>query len=88
MKDILNNFKTSDTWKIQLTIAINFISSHNINEEHVLHSKSDSIEIKIYDKADESLFQRYQIGRETSMKGSDFIFDSANLICCITNSKK
>ena len=24
-KDILNNLKKSDTWKIQLTIAINFI---------------------------------------------------------------
>ena len=27
LKDIINNLKISDTWKIQLTIAINFISS-------------------------------------------------------------
>ena len=28
-------------WKIQLTIAINLISSKDINEERVMHSKSD-----------------------------------------------
>ena len=27
LKDITNNLKKSDTWKFQLTIAINFISS-------------------------------------------------------------
>ena len=26
LKDIINNLKTSDTWKSQLTIVINFIS--------------------------------------------------------------
>ena len=35
----------SDTWKIQLTIAITFISSISNDEEHVMHSKSDNIEI-------------------------------------------
>ena len=46
-----------------------------------MHSKSDNKEIMIYDKADEvikELFEshvsRYQIGLETSMKGSDSIF--------------
>ena len=32
--------------KIQLTIAINFISSKDNDEEHVMHSKSDNKEIK------------------------------------------
>ena len=27
LKDIINNLKKSDTWKIELTITINFISS-------------------------------------------------------------
>ena len=47
-----------------------------------MHSKSANIEIMINDKADEvkeellqSLFSRYKIGLETSVKGSDFIFD-------------
>ena len=31
--------------KIQLTIAINFISSEDIDEECVIHSKIDKIEL-------------------------------------------
>ena len=52
-----------------------------------MHSKSDNAEIMIFNKADEaieelfeSLLNGYQIGLETSMKGSDFIFDSINLL--------
>ena len=51
-----------------------------------MHSKSDNFEIMIYGKTDEvikelfeSLLNRYQIGLETSMKGSDFIFHCINL---------
>ena len=51
------------------------------DEERIMHSKSDNIEMMSNDKADElkeelfaSLLSRYQIGLETSMKGSDFIF--------------
>ena len=47
-----------------------------------MHSKSDIIEIKINDQAYEvidksfaSLFNRYQIGLETSMTGNKFVFD-------------
>ena len=70
----MNNLKKSDTRKIQLTVAINFISSKDNDEEHVTHSKSDNIEILINDKSDEvieklfeSFLNRYQIGLETSM---------------------
>ena len=52
LKDI-NNLKKSDTWRIQLAIANNFISSIDNDEKHVMHSKSDSIEIMINDEADE-----------------------------------
>ena len=52
-----------------------------------MHSKSDDIEIMINDKSDEiieklfeSLLNRYQIGLETSIAGSDFIFDCVHLI--------
>ena len=65
------NLKKSDTWKIQLTIAINFISSKDSDKEWVMHSKSDNIEIIIYDEADEAiqelfelLHKRYQTGLE------------------------
>ena len=88
MKDIINNLKKSNTWRIQLTIAINFIYSKDTDEERVMHSKSDSIEIMIYSKADkviqelsESFPTRYQTGLEELMKGSDFVFDCVNLLC-------
>ena len=82
MKEFINNSKKSDTWKIQLTIAINFISSKDTDEERVMHLESDNIEIMIYNKAKEviqellkSLFSRYQTGLEELMKCSDFIFE-------------
>ena len=52
----MNNFKKSDTWKIEI-ITINFISSIDDDEQHVIHSKSDNIEIMINDVADEVLTQ-------------------------------
>ena len=50
IKDIINDLKKSDTGKLQLRIVINFISSKDTGEEHVMHSKSDNIEIMISDK--------------------------------------
>ena len=73
-------------WKIQITIAINFVSSKNNDEEHVMHSKSDDIEImingkdKVFEKRFKSLLHRYHIELETSMRGSDFIFDCVHLL--------
>ena len=56
---------------MQLAIAINFISSKDIDEERTMHSKGDNIEVMTYDGANEvieeifeSLFSRYQIGLE------------------------
>ena len=43
LKGIINDLKKSDTWKIQLTIAINFMSSKDNDEECVMHLKSDII---------------------------------------------
>ena len=44
LKDIINNLKKYDTWKIQLRIPNNFISSIDNYKERVMHSKSDNIE--------------------------------------------
>ena len=55
----MNNLKKSDTWKIQLTISNNFISSLDNDEERVMHSKSDNIEIMINDEADEVMEQLF-----------------------------
>ena len=41
------NLKKSDTWKIQLVIAINFVSSENACEEHEMRSKSSRSKIML-----------------------------------------
>ena len=71
----------SDTWKIQLAITSNSISSIDNDEERVMHSKSDNMKMIINDEADEvikelfdSLKNAYQNNLE-SMKGSEFVFD-------------
>ena len=61
LKDIINNLKKSDTRKIQLTIAISFISSKDNDEERVLHSESDNVEIMINDKAHEVIEEPFQL---------------------------
>ena len=53
LRDIIINLQTSDTWKFQLAIAIYFISSNRVDEEHVMYSKSNNIEFMSYDKANE-----------------------------------
>ena len=65
---LINNLKKSDTWKIQLTIANNFISSTDNDDERVMHSKSDNIKIIINNESDEvmkelfdSLDYRYRV---------------------------
>ena len=49
LKDIINNLKKSDMW----IIANNFISFIDNDEQRVMHSVSDNIEIVINDEADE-----------------------------------
>ena len=52
LKDIINNLKKSDIWKTQLRIANNFLSTTDNDEEHLMNSKSNNIEIMIGDEAD------------------------------------
>ena len=87
LKDIINDLKKFDMWKIQLTIAAKFISSKDNDEEYAMHSKNNNIEIMINDKPEkviEELFQSfissYQIGLETSMRSSHVIFDCDYLL--------
>ena len=68
-------------------MSINFISSKDSDETRNMHTKSDNIEIMIGSETDdiideffESLLQKYQEGLEESMKGSEFIFDSVDLL--------
>ena len=47
LENILIKLNHMEKWKTQLTIAVNFISSKNTDEESVMHSKSDTIQIMI-----------------------------------------
>ena len=83
LKDMIDNLKKSNMWKIQLTIAIYFISSKDNDEECVMHSNSD---IMINDSVDEaikelftSLRNRYQNNLE-SMKVTEFVFGFVYLL--------
>ena len=49
MNDITIDLQESDTWKIQLSIAINFISSKDAEEERVMHAKSNNATFMSFD---------------------------------------
>ena len=63
--------ETSSKWKIQLTMAINFISSKNSDETRTMHTKSNNVEIMMGSETDqiienllEFFLQKYQEGLE------------------------
>ena len=82
LRDMINDLKQSDLWKIQLTVTISFSSFRDdSDEERVIHLKSDNIEITITDQTDEiieklfnSLKNKYQNNLQ-SMRGGGFVFD-------------
>ena len=79
--------KTSSEWKIQITMAINFISSRDSDETRTMHTKSNNVEIMIGSNTDEiikglfeSFLQKYQEGLEESMRESEFVYDSVDVL--------
>ena len=56
----MNDLKKFDTRKIQLTIAIYFISFKDNDEKRIINSKSNNIETMINDKADEVIEELFQ----------------------------
>ena len=84
---LINDYETQYEWRIQLIIAINFISFKDFNETRTMCTKSDSIEIKMGSETDktieelfDSLLQRYQERLEEPMNGSEFAFDRSDLL--------
>ena len=71
LTNVIIYLQNSDTWKIQLTIAINFISSKDFEEEHIMNSKSKNIKFyndvnEVADKLFDTLGSRHQGNLETS----------------------
>ena len=48
LMNIIIDLENYDAWIIQLTIAINFISSKDAGEERLMHSSSGNIKLKPY----------------------------------------
>ena len=92
LRDLLNDRKQSESWKIQVTMTINFISSKDYNDEdRVMHSRSDNIETLSIDEAIikkpfDSLKNRYQNNLE-SMRGNEFVFNYVQLLYYKCNKK-
>ena len=87
MNNIINDHKTEGGWKIQKTMEIQFFTSEDSNETRTMHTRSDDIEIMMGNEKDEiieelfeSLLKKYQKGLEESIKGSEFVFDSVDLL--------
>ena len=82
MSDIINNNKAQNEWKVQITI-----SSRDSTKIHTMHTTSDNIEImtgyeinEIIEELFESLLKRYQKELQEKMRGSEFIYDSIDLL--------
>ena len=65
-------------------MAINFISS---DETRTMHTKSNNVEIMVGSEANEiieqlfkSFLQKYREGLEESMRGSEFVYDSVDVL--------
>ena len=68
-------------------MTINFISSKDFDDIRNMHIKSHNIEIMMGSKTDdiikelfEPLLQKYQKGLKEKMRGSEFVFDSDDLL--------
>ena len=79
--------KTQSVWNIQLTMAINFISSKDSDETRTMHTKSNNVKNIMGSETDEiteelfeSFLQKYQEGLEESMRGSEFVYDSVDAL--------
>ena len=87
LRDMIDNHKAHSEWKIQLVMKIISVSSLDVNEIRIMHTKSDNIEIMIGIETSDiinelfrSLIKRYQENLETKMRGSEFIFYSVDLL--------
>ena len=70
-------------------MVFNFISPKDSDENGTMHTKIDNTEIMLGSEVDEiikklleSLLQKYQEGLEDKMRGSEFAFDSVDLLHC------
>ena len=84
---MINDQKSKDEWKIQLSMQTIFVSFTDANKTHEMYSKSDNITImkgaETEDIANElfnTFLKRYQEGLEGKMRVSSFTFERVDLL--------
>ena len=84
---ILKNNKTRGEWKIPLSMHINFISSKDARETRIIYAWSDNAEVMMGNKTNDiinelfkSFLDNYQKEEQIMRGGSDFIFESVELL--------
>ena len=89
LHNMINDHKTAKTraWKIQISMRVNFISSKDTEETHTIYVWSDNESIMLGNETDniikelfESILDNYQKEEQIMRGGSDFIFESAELL--------
>ena len=63
MRNIIIDLQNSDAWKIQLTIAIDIISSKDAEEERAMDSTSNKIKFTSYNDTNEVVDELFELLR-------------------------
>ena len=63
LRNIIIDLQNSDAWKIQLTIAIDIISSKDAEEERVMDSMSNKIKFTSYNDTNEVVDELFELLR-------------------------
>ena len=83
LRELINHYKNKGEWKIQLTVAMNFVSlkpgsagtrvmyTRSFNEEIMGGSDTDEVIKSLFG----SFFKIYDLSLQEKMKGPDFTFD-------------
>ena len=91
LRDIINDHKNirneSKEWKIQINMHVNFISSKDTGETRTICVWSDNEKIRSGNETDDiikelfkSFLNNYQAEEIILRKGSDFVFESVDLL--------
>ena len=91
LSDIINDHKAirneSNEWKIQINMHVNFISSKDTGETRTICVWSDNEKIRSGNETDDiikelfkSFLNNYQAEEIILRKGSDFVFESVDLL--------
>ena len=91
LSDLINDHKAIETssneWKIQINMHINFVSSNDTGEIRTIFVWSDNEEIRLGNETDDivkrlinSFLNNYQKEEKLLRNGSNFVFESVDLL--------